>query len=207
MWPVIVVVAIVVSVFIFVTEQNKRIKKEHRDKSNLSVWFNSLINKYNKCLDEFHQELKQKFELIKRYNDYVSAEKLTIIERQYEQNRAEASNLIVELNTSEFSSFASSKIKSSCARIEDCIAEMESAISLLTSLNPEPCYQSKVEEDIPVQNVAINRNSYFAGCNDATSVNARYKSLVKIFHPDNNNGDTETFQRIQDEYQKRLARL
>lgn len=42
---------------------------------------------------------------------------------------------------------------------------------------------------------------YFNGVTDKASLKKRYHELLKIYHPDNQNGDTETVQRIQKEYE------
>lgn len=41
---------------------------------------------------------------------------------------------------------------------------------------------------------------YFAGVKDAEALKKRYRDLLKIYHPDNQNGDTSTVQQIQKEY-------
>lgn len=41
---------------------------------------------------------------------------------------------------------------------------------------------------------------YFTGIKDADSLKKRYHDLLKIYHPDNQNGDTSTVQQIQKEY-------
>lgn len=47
----------------------------------------------------------------------------------------------------------------------------------------------------------VNTIVYFSGIKDKTSLKKRYHDLLKIYHPDNQNGDTETVQRIQEEYE------
>ncbi|MBR0163696.1 MAG: hypothetical protein IJQ12_03365 [Lachnospiraceae bacterium] len=42
---------------------------------------------------------------------------------------------------------------------------------------------------------------FFSGVNTALAVKKRYKELIKIFHPDNLNGDARTFQMINQEYE------
>lgn len=41
---------------------------------------------------------------------------------------------------------------------------------------------------------------FFAGVNTALAVKKRYKELIKIYHPDNLNGDARTLQAINQEY-------
>lgn len=42
----------------------------------------------------------------------------------------------------------------------------------------------------------------FVGCNDMESLRKRYRELMKIYHPDNFNGDNEMCQKIQSIYEK-----
>lgn len=41
---------------------------------------------------------------------------------------------------------------------------------------------------------------FFRGVHDTLALKKRYKDLIKIFHPDNAAGDTETIQKINKEY-------
>ena len=43
---------------------------------------------------------------------------------------------------------------------------------------------------------------FFAGCNSRDSVDKKYKSLVKLYHPDNMDGDTAALQEINVQYGK-----
>lgn len=46
----------------------------------------------------------------------------------------------------------------------------------------------------------VQASVFFAGCNNAEKLEKRYKSLCKAYHPDTEGGDTETFQKMQEEY-------
>lgn len=56
----------------------------------------------------------------------------------------------------------------------------------------------KLEESMkdPVQS-----SVFFSGCNNADKLEKRYKALCKTYHPDSEGGDTETFQKMQEEYE------
>lgn len=43
---------------------------------------------------------------------------------------------------------------------------------------------------------------FFAGCNSRESLDRKYKSLVKLYHPDNMDGDTSALQEINVQYDK-----
>ncbi|MBE5896646.1 MAG: molecular chaperone DnaJ [Lachnospiraceae bacterium] len=43
---------------------------------------------------------------------------------------------------------------------------------------------------------------FFIGVENKTSLKKRYKDLIKIYHPDNSDGDNDTVQEINNEYQR-----
>ena len=51
-----------------------------------------------------------------------------------------------------------------------------------------------------IQGAKMNGTSYFAGVNDKKSLKKRYHDLLKIYHPDNQNGDSTVSKQIQAEY-------
>lgn len=51
-----------------------------------------------------------------------------------------------------------------------------------------------------MQGAKMNGTSYFAGVNDKKSLKKRYHDLLKIYHPDNQNGDSTVSKQIQEEY-------
>lgn len=52
-----------------------------------------------------------------------------------------------------------------------------------------------------LQGGIMNGTSYFAGVNDRKSLKKRYRDLLKIYHPDNENGDSNVSRQIQEEYE------
>lgn len=50
--------------------------------------------------------------------------------------------------------------------------------------------------------VAVNTRIMFKGVEDTASLKKRYKELLKIYHPDNSNGDKELIQAITQEYEE-----
>ena len=56
---------------------------------------------------------------------------------------------------------------------------------------------SKAEDEIFYD----NHSMYFGGVNSLLSLRKRYKDLLKIYHPDNMCGDTNTIQKINKEYE------
>ncbi len=58
----------------------------------------------------------------------------------------------------------------------------------------------------PLKGAAAAFN-FFAGCNNLESANRKYKSLVKLYHPDNMDGDTSALQEINIQYNEIKKRL
>lgn len=53
----------------------------------------------------------------------------------------------------------------------------------------------------------ISVESLFAGVNTQTGLRKRYKDLIKIFHPDNLDGDNEMVLAIKEEYEQQINRF
>ena len=61
---------------------------------------------------------------------------------------------------------------------------------------PDEDYES--DYDNPGPAVSFN---FFAGCNSRESVEKKYRSLAKLYHPDNMDGDTASLQEINAQYE------
>ncbi|RKM54085.1 hypothetical protein D6853_14190 [Butyrivibrio sp. X503] len=57
------------------------------------------------------------------------------------------------------------------------------------------------------QTVNVGSFNFFAGCNSKESVERKYKSLVKLYHPDNMDGDTAALQEINVQYTEAKKRF
>lgn len=55
--------------------------------------------------------------------------------------------------------------------------------------------------------VFVGTFDFFAGCNSRDSVDKKYRSLVKLYHPDNMDGDTAALQEINVQYDKAKLRF
>jgi hypothetical protein len=52
----------------------------------------------------------------------------------------------------------------------------------------------------------VSGDMFFSGVDSRQSIKKRYKALIKIYHPDNRDGDSDTIQEINNEYNKLCAR-
>lgn len=64
-------------------------------------------------------------------------------------------------------------------------------------------YKDKVQREARRgMSVTANAKIMFRGVNNLESLKKRYKELIKIYHPDNFNGDNELMQAITDEFEE-----
>lgn len=61
------------------------------------------------------------------------------------------------------------------------------------------------DTSIPVK--SSSSFDFFAGCNSRESIDKKYKSLVKLYHPDNMDGDTAALQEINVQYDQAKRRF
>lgn len=61
--------------------------------------------------------------------------------------------------------------------------------------------RNKTNSSTVTQDAARMDTAYFTGVNDMKSLKKRYHDLLKIYHPDNQNGDSTISQQIQKEYE------
>ncbi|MCR5675701.1 MAG: J domain-containing protein [Lachnospiraceae bacterium] len=54
---------------------------------------------------------------------------------------------------------------------------------------------------------SVSSFDFFAGCRDLAGVEKKYRSLVKIYHPDNQDGDTSAIQEINAQYAEAKRRF
>lgn len=57
------------------------------------------------------------------------------------------------------------------------------------------------QQKMAAENVTVKSGTYFAGVTGTVALRKRYKDLLKIYHPDNGNGDSDTLLAINKEYE------
>ncbi len=66
---------------------------------------------------------------------------------------------------------------------------------------------AKHKEDMRKRPSSVQGAMFFAGINDRSALKKRYKDLLKIYHPDNQYGDTDAIQAINQEYQRLMEQM
>ena len=102
---------------------------------------------------------------------------------------------------------------------EPILRTMTGYVTLLHATNRElfnqisvtlPLIQSQKEA---AHNSSLNNNtsgleeSLFNGCTNKDSLTKRYRNLMKIYHPDNGDGDMEMTKKIQNTYEELLKNM
>ena len=64
---------------------------------------------------------------------------------------------------------------------------------------------SRASERAVKESNIVKGELFFSGVGSKQSLKKRYKDLIKIYHPDNLDGDTDTIQEINSEYNKLCA--
>lgn len=65
--------------------------------------------------------------------------------------------------------------------------------------------RSRVSTHSVQEKRVVKGELFFSGVGSKQSLKKRYKDLIKIYHPDNLDGDTDTIQEINSEYNKLCA--
>ena len=86
----------------------------------------------------------------------------------------------------------------------DTTTEAEDFISMMLSENGIEGIE--IEDNVPLTKEETGE-MFFMGVGNEKSLRKRYKDLIKIYHPDNLNGDTGTIQEINREYQVLMQKL
>lgn len=68
-------------------------------------------------------------------------------------------------------------------------------------------YQKTYKQSSSQTTAADNEFNFFAGCNSLESIDKKYKQLVKLYHPDNPDGDTKALAEINIQYDKAKAKF
>lgn len=66
-------------------------------------------------------------------------------------------------------------------------------------------YSSNTQRNTAPADNVVKGEMFFSGVGSKQSLKKRYKDLIKIYHPDNLDGDKETIQEINSEYNKLCA--
>lgn len=193
----------------------KNKSKKRSDSSRIETNYNNEMAIEEKCIVDFELHLDQFLGLYKALNKkneeyfYLILSKNSedfsqrgIVEEFVKKSdnliddfnlQLDSINEILETKDHEYIRRCLSKMKS----LMDEILEIENQISLILRIAKDKVTD---ESDNNKKDATFNGFDPFAGCNDKESLTKRYKGLVKQFHPDVANGDTEQLQWLNNRY-------
>ena len=155
-------------------------------KTSISM-FNQSIDRYNAFVSEYNEKYKQiQFftgnisDLIGNMKKGLESKKIGTFKKLYAEAMENYDLLVKAKDTLE-------ALRKRGISEEDYIKEKQW----------EEQQQKQQDEPIIKENSVL---TFFTGCNTLESVEKRYRSLCKIYHPDVPSGDESTFKEVQREY-------
>ena len=101
---------------------------------------------------------------------------------------------LAEVCSPENGSLSKDKYQYVISRIHQLDRQRDDVMNLIEQLEKSP--RTPVPDSV-----------YFSGCNTMEKLEKRYRSLCKAYHPDSEGGDSESFQRMREEYLAMKERL
>ncbi len=197
--------------FILLELNKSRMQTRERELRVLVERLSKLIDRYNRALDGFNVIYNDRIKAIRAYNDSDAADEIIDIANTYEENRDEAYNIIERINNGNIQKANIKVVRESLDKCEKNIDAMESSIAFVKDIKPkEHTYRQshRIEDERQYAPAATQApTSYFAGCETKEQLEKRYRSLVKIYHPDSGAGDEESFKQIKAEYDYKKQRV
>lgn len=200
-----VIICIVAVILLFLgpsKPSQKAIRHAYEDFNEFVSDYNQLVRYTEQMIDEIKEKrfLKETTNTININIDkfYMFTNKVLIL----------ADKMGSELADGKLSSF-----RKDLKQAVICLQNIEELYTVLETLSSEGItkeeyermeeqrHQKEARKNYEEPKVETKVNTFFAGCETMEQAEKRYRSLCKIYHPDNG-GDTETFKRISQEYQK-----
>ncbi len=161
-------------------EECKKIAKKwfFQESVTLELQKQQVNEKEKNVKEEQHKLEKEKIELKQRIREFESFERLKKNQMEHEKNLFEMKWKLLE---EEYIRLANDKLR----------------------FERERNFYRLVNDGIDSSG-KVTAKMFFKGTHDPKSIKKRYRELIKIFHPDNMNGDNYTLQEINREYDQMM---
>lgn len=94
------------------------------------------------------------------------------------------------------------------SKVDDFYEDDDEDYDAIEEYDDENYEDYENDDDIyPHVNSHSSAFNFFAGCSSKESIDRKYKSLVKLYHPDNMDGDTNALQEINAQYSEAKKRF
>ena len=148
------------------------------------------------CREEYYYEFESLMNRTKiainnflKWNDILSDHLMNQRYENYLRNESQLQNIISELKI----------IRDSLESLKQRIYNDIDFIEKQENKRKKEEQKWKEYQEIIVKD---SSSVYFTGCNNMDDLNKRYRALMKVYHPDNQTGDSSTFQQVRKEYEK-----
>lgn len=167
--------------------------------TDLESYITQFMTLYQNISDRNHEQFQ---ELLSQNINFVDRNK--IVDRFKESDGLMAElmkkidniNEIIRTSEDEYILNYCSRLKNEMREILEIESDIARILNLAKDTNTKESYNTQKES------AADNSFDPFAGCHDMESLTKRYKNLVKQFHPDVANGDTEQLQWLNSRYEE-----
>lgn len=183
-----------------------------------SSMINQYIDQYNNFISEYNSLINElKFMEQEILGNRYKKEDLKEIEKKFEQVGLFTGNISIlignmknSLESGKVSSFK--KFYRETIENYECLIKTKNTLEILKrrGMSEEEYMENKKWEEKQrsweTEKAAIAKEktaiTFFSGCSTLESIEKRYKSLCKVYHPDVPTGDENTFKEILKEYQQ-----
>ena len=201
---ILIVAAFIAGVMVFEASSMRKDKKR-RDRNEVLRALGStdvLIGRYNRCLNEFKVIQEDVQSRIEKTKDLTALQKANAIIEEFDVSRKQVHDYLDGIDP-DVITLAEIMARNDSADVQLC--NMEDAVKMLQKVRP---VKKEPEEHLFDYSQMVNdTRTYFSGCKSKDDVRARYKALVKAFHPDGGHGDADTLIKVKEEYERELQKF
>lgn len=191
-------ILILISILIIVAICIYFVCEKHEDFDTWAInrKFSELIDEYNITIKNI--QIEQKRIMDSQNWEFVSAEELNTIYKEINKMIEECHKISASI-TEAIDKEDDKNYRKNESVFEEKLAELNVLYYKLTVIKENMKNISKGYSD--------NEQLFFEGCSSINELNKRYRLLAKIYHPDSENGNSDIFQKIKDEYDKKIKEL
>lgn len=204
------IIALVITLILihFIKKDNEKNATNIKQIKNINQYIiavNKLIYQYNIYRESFDFVANEKNDEIINTHDKKAFDEFTELVSKFTECIQKAENIITYIKET------IEELKPSL----DAYAELDDTITFmgiyLKNIEDIQCSKKDQKEHKQNQNnMSENQKTtddFFSGCNTINDVEARYKALAKVFHPDCKTGDNNAFKILQDAYEVKKGEL
>ncbi len=192
-------------VVVLISKPKKKVTYVANEKLNQVIdIYNTYVERVQSISELFISELNKKQRLIVLQQDGYANQKCMFLVEEFNKSSDTIETRLHECKE-HLNNGQSNGIESILADLDDDILNLKTIYKNLCAIKIErnsfdTVFQTQTTE-------TVSSVSYFSDCDTKEKLSARYKSLVKAFHPDTKSGNEEMFKAIQKEYDEMVQKI